>query len=635
MLLPHSELGEVWERVKESAAENPDAITVLLIVALDVDAVATCAMLTRLLENDEIPHNVKPVLDYGMLAEIYVENIVDKHDLRNIVLINCGGVIDLVSHLQDRLDLLDSDSGASPRQMANVPHADCRWLIIDSHRPHNLQNATRSSDLLCILSDGEHEERAEQLQDLVAQEYILDDPEFQSDPEDDFDEPPQQRRRLNEDEYRQMSPDSRSAEHVRLKLLERIYYSASWYGTSSAVLVYELVQRLNKTSNEYLWLAVIGLTDQLVHEKMLFEKYVSKAQELHSEVAALNQIVEGEMTEVHDSASGVSISHRQHVSSAMRLENSNELRLCLLRHWSLYDALQHSTYIASRMGLYHTTGRDKLDVWLARMGIPLDECRQEYAYMKKEFRDGLFEQMMTYGHEFGLLQLTYPSFRRVTNYTSTVTASDLVYCVAAQLESSGRSTSSGSSDEDEEAAIAEAFNLALSSLTEHGAKDASQNQGLERAKRLQRALIEQGNRIINEKQYFSMGDFYKVILKPNADAEQFTRVQALTKLALFVADALREATLHRDGDAKPLLMAAPKKDLKKDQQTYLVVTVLGSSRYWKGSGENSFGDAFRKTALDPTYQARVKHEDFESSVCEVAKDDLEAFMEGVTLNFDG
>ena len=46
-----------------------------------------------------------------------------------------------------------------------------------------------------------------------------------------------------------------------------------------------------------------------------------------------------------------------------------ELRVQLMRHWSLYEALYHSSYIASRLGLYQTKGRTKLDEWLARMGV--------------------------------------------------------------------------------------------------------------------------------------------------------------------------------------------------------------------------------------------------------------------------
>ena len=40
------------------------------------------------------------------------------------------------------------------------------------------------------------------------------------------------------------------------------------------------------------------------------------------------------------------------------------------------------------------------------MGIPLEECKQEYVYMRKQFKAPLFEKMLQYGNEFGLVNLT-------------------------------------------------------------------------------------------------------------------------------------------------------------------------------------------------------------------------------------
>lgn len=62
------------------------------------------------------------------------------------------------------------------------------------------------------------------------------------------------------------------------------------------------------------------------------------------------------------------------------------------------------------------------------MGFPLEECEQAYAYMKPDIRESLHEQMVLFGSEYGLMNLTYPSIRRVTNYGlgTTVTAADLV-----------------------------------------------------------------------------------------------------------------------------------------------------------------------------------------------------------------
>ena len=51
----------------------------------------------------------------------------------------------------------------------------------------------------------------------------------------------------------------------------------SWHGTAASLLLL-LVQSLNKSQNELLWLAIVGLTVQPVHERIAYEKCVGVAQ---------------------------------------------------------------------------------------------------------------------------------------------------------------------------------------------------------------------------------------------------------------------------------------------------------------------------------------------------------------------
>lgn len=108
----------------------------------------------RLLEAEQIPHKVKSVSDYRNIGDIYVEQIAISTEvclapppplaprpvrgrlrrlepasvsashlapppppplatqLRSIVMLNCGGIVDLMDHLQTRLDEEDEGSGA-------------------------------------------------------------------------------------------------------------------------------------------------------------------------------------------------------------------------------------------------------------------------------------------------------------------------------------------------------------------------------------------------------------------------------------------------------------------------------------------------------------------------------------------
>ena len=490
VLSEKSELPQIFADVKSAAAENADTPTVLIIASHSIDSLAACTMLARLFEDELISHKVVSVTDYAELSRVYREQVIDAAELRSIFLINNGGIIDLMSHLQQALDEADGDE-PSGRLARNLPHPDCRWYILDSHRPYSLENIyhdphEEEPPNVFVIHDGEQNE---DLDDILSQLTILQDASEGEDSDEEDYEPPAQRRRVSQAEYGSMSPDSQRDRRKWLKRLTRRYYGSSWHGTAASLLCYSLVQSLNKSQNELLWLSIVGLTDQLVHERIEYEKYVGEAQVLQAEVGALNQDGGDETREVAGEDGGPSVSVKQHIQSRLRLDSVQELRLSLMRHWTVYEALQHSPYIASRLGLYQQRGRDKLDEWLARMGIPLEECKQEYQYMRKQFKGPLFEKMLQYGNEFGLCHLTYPSFRCVTSYGNTqLAAADLVSGVAAVLENYDALEAGGFAG----GAFAAAQKALLSGMRdglERATREGVMRDGIERAKEMLRATV--------------------------------------------------------------------------------------------------------------------------------------------------
>ena len=383
VLVDRTSLPQIFSTIKAAAAENADTPTVLLIVSHSIDSLASSAILTKLLEDELVSHKVIPVTDYSELSRVYREQIADAAELRSIFLINCGGILGLMGHLQQALD--EEEGSTGERQARELPHPDCRWYVMDSHRPYGLENIDPHEESVVIIHDGEPNE---DMDDVLEQFDILaqvSENEASDDEDDDDYDPPSQRRRVTMNEYGSLSPDSQRDRRRFVKKLAKRYYAKSWHGSASTLLCYHLVQALNKAGNELLWLAIIGLTDQLVHERIEYERYVGEAQALQAEVGALNQDGGDETREVQGEDGGPSVLVKQHISSRLRIDSVQELRLSLMRHWTVYEALQHSPYIASRLGLYQQAGREKLDIWLARMGIPLEECKQEYAYMRKQF----------------------------------------------------------------------------------------------------------------------------------------------------------------------------------------------------------------------------------------------------------
>jgi cell division control protein 45 len=50
------------------------------------------------------------------------------------------------------------------------------------------------------------------------------------------------------------------------------------------------------------------------------------------------------------------------------IRSTEELRFTLFKHWNLYDAMLHSSYVASRLGIWKERGRKRLTGLLAKMG---------------------------------------------------------------------------------------------------------------------------------------------------------------------------------------------------------------------------------------------------------------------------
>ena len=153
-------------------------------------------------------------------------------------------------------------------------------------------------------------------------------------------------------------------------------------------------------------------------------------------------------------------------------------------------------------------------------------------------------------------------------------------------------------------------------------------EGIERAKEMLRATVSVGHAVLVGREYQNFGDFHSVTLKQGGDTARFTTPLALTKLALFIADALREGIASlRHAPSKPLLIACP--TLDESTPAFLIVAVLGSARCWKAGGRNGFGHAFARAA--ERTQAHMAHDGFDSAVCKVAAADHERFHEHVVL----
>jgi len=103
-------------------------------------------------------------------------------------------------------------------------------------------------------------------------------------------------------------------------------------------------------------LAILGLTYQYTTSHISREHYDKYHSIYYDEVFRLNPPLP------LDSSTSL---HPDDLS----VRATDELRFTLFRHWTLYDAMYHSSYVASKLGIWKEKGRKRLTGLLAKMGL--------------------------------------------------------------------------------------------------------------------------------------------------------------------------------------------------------------------------------------------------------------------------
>jgi cell division control protein 45 len=101
-----------------------------------------------------------------------------------------------------------------------------------------------------------------------------------------------------------------------------------------------------------------------------------------------------------------------------RILSEKDYRFFLLRHSSLFESMVHSNYIASKLQIWTNKGMHKLQELLAKMGYPLEECRQPYAFMKPTLKRRLRDQIATYAEvsPFFLFPLLHKNMKHTIKF---------------------------------------------------------------------------------------------------------------------------------------------------------------------------------------------------------------------------
>ncbi|KAJ7632171.1 CDC45-like protein [Roridomyces roridus] len=676
---------DAYANILKAHRQSPltSAASVIILVAPDVDALCAARMLADLFKQDDVMYRIIPVSGVAELERVRDE-LITVSELHTLILLNMGAILDLPS---------DEWFGDFSTKMS--------VHVIDSARPQNLSSlfgGGEAGDRIVVWDDGGAEELEEERKAWEALTYEPlpdsdddsdqdEEPEPEEEDEDDDEEYEQRsgkrrslgdgdrvgkRQRVEKERPRRMTHDEHDMYSARL---EKHYMAGTWHGQSAAGTIYILATALERVDNELLWLAILGLTYQYTTSRISRSYYETYHAIYHDEVFRLNP-----PPPTGDNAM-ISLN-----PDDLSVRATEELRFMLFRHWTLYDAMLHSSYVASKLGIWKERGRKKLTGLLAKMGFSLLQTQQPYSHMDMDLKKSLVTKLGEIAPEYGLVELSYPSFMRCFGYRSQpLSAADAVEGISALLdvagglrmevevegsrnggewfgggklwEATGGSRDTGRRKREERENIPPAGAAAVSNKSKRiGEGEEDEDAQAEGTKEVQwwvknfwtafdalsdivplrralnlsmtvhRAIIEQGTSIIDKQDIRTMRNHRVVVLTQGPHLALFSHPGVLSRLALWLVDALRDrlpgTTVSRRTKRKslPFVVAC----LNESMQSYIVVGVMAALDFGDVR-KNEFGLAF----LDAKERcnARTRHGSFDTSVLEINQEDLKVFLE--------
>jgi cell division control protein 45 len=405
------------------------------------------------------------------------------------------------------------------------------------------------------------------------------------------------------------------------KTLQKYYDQGASYSEPVSSLVYSLASELGREDNDLLWNAIVGVSSLELYGRTGSGVGLNplstaggsagwngdRGERIRSvfrdEVRRLNPVDIkdlGRDTSMAESSGVIPTSARSATDKSIRL--SPEPRFLLLRHWSLYESMQHSPYLSAKLHVWNDSGRRRLDKLLAKMGVSLAQCKQYYTHMDMEIKRGLRERLLKFAPMYGLDGLVPPvprygdsrdgwGFVRCWGWKACLSAIDAGVILGAILEvgdakslstssldaSNFISTQSSSQDrpEDQADAATEAQDRIISRF--YTAYDALSDidkltAHIPTAQHLHRAILRTGTALIEKRQIRHLKAFRMAVVREGPDVQLFTHPGALTKLALWIAEAIVElnGTKGRNRGSE-LVMAG----LDERQGRYVVVGLGG------------------------------------------------------------
>ncbi|KAK5125925.1 hypothetical protein LTR85_011280 [Meristemomyces frigidus] len=246
--------------------------------------------------------------------------------------------------------------------------------------------------------------------------------------------------------------------------LNHYYDAGSWATEPVSSMLYSLASDLGREDNEVLWLAIVGVESVALSPLNGASEQTGRDTDrgrrgdggviemvktvLRDEVRRLNppSLLDGRTQSSSDSSdTGIPTHARSATDTSIRL--SPEPRFLLVRHWSLYDSMLHSPYLATRLHVWNEGGLKRLHKLLAKMGISLAEAGKGYLHLDMEIKRSLNKRLGKFAEVYGLEGLVPGDdgpgvsgrqagwgFVRSWGWRGTLSAVDVATVVSAILE---------------------------------------------------------------------------------------------------------------------------------------------------------------------------------------------------------
>ncbi|KAL4225254.1 DNA replication initiation factor cdc45 [Mactra antiquata] len=459
-----------------------------------------------------------------------------------------------------------------------------------SHRPVDVHNVYNAVQIKLLMRTTE----------LSVPEYdeVFRDEDNDSDNDnisDNSDDESSRKRKRFDDEAIERRMQRRKWEENRNEVLFK-YMQFSTYGTSSALLMFELTWKMSKDSNDLLWLAIIGVTDQYIHYKTPREKYIEDVMALQSHVSRLNHRDDDELISIN----------------CLKIMYEDELQLSLYRHWSLFESVCHSINMAAKLKLWTLKGQKRLHEFLAEMGLPLTQCKQKFTAMDTSLKMDIRTKIQQSMNKYGLVDedIILPSFFAQYGFKNRLCATDVAMVTAAILENWEKSNTPTDS-----------FFKSLDVLTR--SNTTVMENGLELAKKQLQAIITQVQTFLDMHQVISAGPFlYAFIQEGAVDVRLFACHQCIMRLARFTLEAHCSVSRNKKSGNLPLVLGVP---MNNDKGTILVIGIPPLSM--DDDRKNFFGKAFEQAALSTN--CRTSHNSFDTFIMEMKSEDRSKFFDAL------